>query len=85
VVCRCEEVSRGDVLSAFGQGYRTAGAIKQRTRLGMGPCQGRYCGAALSALLEETGQDADEFSGFAPRVPVKPITIGSLAMDPAER
>lgn len=84
IICRCEEVSRGEVLSALEEGYRSAASIKQRTRLGMGHCQGRYCATVLSALLEEQGHAIDEQSGFAPRLPVKPISIGSLAVDPAE-
>ncbi|MBO6900430.1 MAG: FAD-dependent oxidoreductase [Rhizobiaceae bacterium] len=84
IVCRCEEVSRGDILSALEEGYHTAASIKQRTRLGMGHCQGRYCGTILSALLEQNGHEVDDHSGFAPRFPVKPVPIGSLALDPAE-
>lgn len=84
IICRCEEVSLDDVLAAFEEGYRTAGSIKQRTRLGMGHCQGRYCGTILSSLLEQRGHQVDDQSGFAPRFPVKPIPIGCLALDPAE-
>jgi hypothetical protein len=57
----------------------SAGAIKRRTRLGMGRCQGRYCAPLLEALLEERlGKQRGELTGFAPRVPVKPVPIGEL-------
>ncbi len=84
IVCRCEELALADVMAAYDQGYRTAGPIKQRTRMGMGPCQGRYCGVILNQLLHERGENVDEYGGFAPRHPAKPFTIGSLAADPAE-
>jgi thioredoxin reductase len=80
ILCRCEEVTLGDVEAAFAEGLVAAGAIKRRTRLGMGRCQGRYCAPALEALLDTRQPRVhDEYSGFAPRVPVKPIRIADLA------
>jgi len=80
VICRCEEVSYGQVEAALTEGATSPGEIKQRTRLGMGRCQARYCGSALEAFLaERTGRARDQFSGFAPRVPVKPVPIADLA------
>jgi NADPH-dependent 2,4-dienoyl-CoA reductase/sulfur reductase-like enzyme len=79
LICRCEEVSFGEIEAALAEEMRSAGAIKRRTRLGMGRCQARYCGPVLEALLESRcGQTRGEFSGFAPRVPVKPLPIGLL-------
>jgi thioredoxin reductase/bacterioferritin-associated ferredoxin len=75
ILCRCEGVLQREIGDAIAQGYVTAGAIKQQTRLGMGRCQGRYCGEALQRLLP----GGDEHAGFAPRVPVRPVTVGALA------
>lgn len=46
VVCRCEDVS-------YGQLTKRSGWIdaKLHTRCGMGPCQGRVCGAAAQKIL----------------------------------
>jgi len=85
VMCRCEEVTYGEVEAALAEGIGGAGAVKRRTRVGMGHCQGRYCGALLAAMLERNGRRSDEYSGFAPRLPVKPIAIGSLAREPAAK
>lgn len=80
VICRCEETTFGDVRQALRQGLGDAGAVKRATRLGMGPCQGRYCRPLFEALLSEiSSKSPDEFSGFAPRLPVKPIAIRDLA------
>ena len=43
LICRCEEVSFGDVDAALDEGLEGLGAVKRRTRIGMGRCQGRYC------------------------------------------
>jgi NADPH-dependent 2,4-dienoyl-CoA reductase/sulfur reductase-like enzyme len=80
VICRCEEVTFGQLEEALSDGMTSVGAIKRKTRLGMGRCQGRYCAPVLEALLaERLGQERGEFTGFAPRVPVKPVPIGELA------
>ncbi|HKN36286.1 MAG TPA: FAD/NAD(P)-binding oxidoreductase [Terriglobales bacterium] len=46
LLCRCEDVSFHRVAAC--QSWREA---KLHTRCGMGPCQGRVCGAALQFLL----------------------------------
>jgi len=79
VICRCENITLGDVESAVRDGAESISGIKQRTRLGMGPCQGRYCAAVAADLLaEHTGQPVDEFSFFAPRPPLKPVRIEDI-------
>jgi D-hydroxyproline dehydrogenase subunit alpha len=45
VICRCEDVTLDQI-----QLYHSWRAAKLQTRCGMGPCQGRICGAALSFL-----------------------------------
>ena len=79
VICRCEEVSYGQVEAALAEGATSPGELKQRTRIGMGRCQARYCGPALEAFLSErTGRIRSEYSGFAPRVPIKPVSVADL-------
>lgn len=79
LICRCEEVSFVDVEAALGEGLEGLGAVKRRTRIGMGRCQGRYCAPVLDALLaERCGRPRDELSGMAPRPPAKPVRIGDL-------
>ena len=79
LICRCEEVSLGEIEAALAEDVQAIGAVKRRTRLGMGRCQGRYCAPILDALLaERCGRPRDEFSGFAPRPPVRPVSIADL-------
>lgn len=80
VICRCEEVTFAELDAALDEGLSTVGAIKRRTRIGMGRCQGRYCAPVLDEIVcERFGRSRDEMSGFAPRVPVKPVSIAELA------
>lgn len=46
----------------------------------MGPCQGRYCGLTVTALLAEAnGRSEDETGYYRIRAPIKPVTLGELA------
>jgi hypothetical protein len=78
-VCRCEELTRADIEAELTPAAPSLGTLKRRTRSGMGPCQGRYCGPLLAALAaERRGLPLDEEGHWAPRPPVKPISIGDL-------
>jgi len=80
ILCRCEEVTLGAVESALAGGAADTGTVKRRCRIGMGRCQGRYCGPMLDALCAaRAGSERNEFSGFAPRAPLRPIAIEDLA------
>lgn len=80
ILCRCEEISLGELEAALADGRPSIGEVKLRTRAGMGRCQGRYCAPAIGALLaERQGRGLDEFSLFAPRAPVKPVALADLA------
>lgn len=60
IVCRCEEVTRAEVLEAIGDifGTPTVVGVKNRVRTTMGRCQGGYCQMRISELLEQTTGDA---------------------------
>jgi NADPH-dependent 2,4-dienoyl-CoA reductase/sulfur reductase-like enzyme len=51
LVCRCEEVTAGEVRTAAGTlGARDLRSVKLLTRAGMGWCQGRMCAPAVAGL-----------------------------------
>ncbi len=55
------------------------------TRVGMGPCGGRYCAPVVTAMVaRSTGAAPGELSGFAPTPPVKPVVIGDLVASAAD-
>jgi NADPH-dependent 2,4-dienoyl-CoA reductase/sulfur reductase-like enzyme len=66
IVCRCEDVCYGKVKT-----FDNFTDAKLQTRLGMGFCQGRVCGAACEALF---GWESSTL-----RPPIVPIRVGELA------
>ena len=59
---------------------RRAAAAKAFVRAGRGPCQGRYCGLTVTALLAEAhARTPDEIGHYRIRPPLKPVTLGELA------
>ncbi len=66
IVCRCEDVPLGRLGGCAG-----AREAKLAARAGMGPCQGRVCGPALSFLF---GWDSDTV-----RTPIQPAPLAALA------
>ncbi|HEY1148362.1 MAG TPA: hypothetical protein VGF27_07300, partial [Pseudoduganella sp.] len=65
IVCRCEDVTHGEL-----QAHTSWRAAKLHTRCGMGPCQGRICGAATAQLY---GWQPDTV-----RTPISPARAGSI-------
>ena len=56
VVCRCETVTRADVVQAIRAGHATLDGIKFTSRAGAGRCQGSFCTPRLLEIVaEETG------------------------------
>jgi glycerol-3-phosphate dehydrogenase len=55
IVCRCEHVSKREVLSALNNPFssRTITAVKYRTRAGMGRCHGGFCLPKIIEILKE--------------------------------
>ncbi|MBK5933727.1 thioredoxin reductase [Rhodovulum imhoffii] len=88
IVCRCEEVTAGDIRRHAALGCRGPNQAKAFGRAGMGPCQGRYCGLTVTGLLAaQTGQTPAETGYYRIRPPLKPITVAELAAlepDPGE-
>ena len=65
IVCRCE-----DVVFDRLRAHDSWRAAKLQTRCGMGPCQGRICGAAVEFLFGWKSESV--------RPPVLPVRVESL-------
>ena len=80
IVCRCEEVTAGQIRQVATLGCVVPNQGKAFTRCGMGPCMGRKCGVTVSRLIaEHHGLGMDEVGHYRIRPPVKPITVAQLA------
>jgi len=51
MVCRCEQVTAGEIHDAIQRGADTLDGVKHLTRAGMGRCQGGYCSLPVLSLL----------------------------------
>ena len=80
IVCRCEEVTVGDIKQAIREGAVDVTGVKRRTRAGMGLCQGRTCEKIVMRILaQELGKPVSVFELATVRTPVQPVTFGLLA------
>ena len=80
VICRCEEITAGEIREVARLGRPGANQAKAFTRAGMGPCQGRQCGYTVTRILAaEQGRTPAEVGFYRIRPPLKPVTLGELA------
>ncbi len=80
IICRCEDVTAGDIRAALALGCPGPNQLKAFTRCGMGPCQGRLCGPTVTELIAaERGVPVADVGYYRLRPPVKPVTLGELA------
>ncbi|MFC0417706.1 (2Fe-2S)-binding protein [Cytobacillus solani] len=79
VVCRCEEVTYGQLRTTAEEYQCTARELKLRTRAGMGFCGGRTCRIPLDRII------IDVLSNFSRsdiplkyQPPVRPVSFGTV-------
>lgn len=55
IVCRCEEISKGEIIDALNACLTvpTLDGIKRRLRPGMGRCQGGFCAPLVAGIIAE--------------------------------
>lgn len=53
VICRCEDITKGEILEAVQRGAKTAEGVKRRVGTGMGRCQGSRCSQKIERLIKE--------------------------------
>jgi bacterioferritin-associated ferredoxin len=83
VVCRCEEVTAGQIADTVALGCTGPNQMKAFLRCGMGPCQGRLCGLTVTELIAQArGVEPQEVGYYRLRPPVKPNTLAELAALP---
>lgn len=80
LVCRCEEVSVGQLREYARQGCRGLNQTKTFSRCGMGPCQGRQCGLnAALVLADERSELPESIDYYRLRPVIKPVTLAEVA------
>lgn len=80
IICRCEEVTKGEILEVIDAGAKTLTEVKRLTRAGMGLCQGRTCRKLMTQVYgEKVGIEPKDIKPTTYRPPVRPITLDTLA------
>jgi hypothetical protein len=79
VICPCEQVTANRA-GSLGQGLVEPNQWKRATRIGMGICQGRYCGHVAAAFLAaQTGKSLADLPPTSCRPPIWPVRLDSAA------
>jgi thioredoxin reductase/bacterioferritin-associated ferredoxin len=85
IICRCEELTLGDIKSAIGSGTVEMNELKRLTRMGMGRCQGRICAPVVQEIIaRQTQTPAAQIEYLNQRPPTKPVPIHVLESLPGE-
>lgn len=80
IICRCEEVTKGEIRQAVHDGMYTMTEIRRYLRTGMGLCQGQTCSKLVKGIVaRELGIAPGELEGGTSRAPVRPVEMKVLA------
>lgn len=79
IICRCQEVTQGEILEAIADGATSVDGVKRRTRACMGLCQGKTCGRLVQNIVaRETGQAPANVLPQKSRMPARPVKLGAF-------
>lgn len=79
IICRCEEITLGQILQAIKDGATTLSEVKRRTRAGMGLCQGKTCQRIIANLISAyTGIPMKDILPYRYRYPVRPVKLSEF-------
>ena len=82
LVCRCEEVTKGEIRKAVHEGIFTLEEMRRYLRAGMGLCQGQTCGKLVKSIIaSELKVSPAEIVPASSRAPMRPIEMCILAED----
>lgn len=85
IVCRCEAVTAGELRRCVHEaGSREINRAKAFSRVGMGRCQGRYCGhAGAEIVAAAAGVPVQLVGRLRAQAPVKPMPIATREAESA--
>jgi thioredoxin reductase/bacterioferritin-associated ferredoxin len=76
ILCRCEDITKKDIIYATEKGAKDLNQIKTWTRCGMGPCQGRTCQYAIASVVSNQLNCKIEDLGYLTgRSPLRPVPL----------
>lgn len=82
VICRCEEITKGEIRKAVHEGIFTIEEMRRALRNGMGLCQGQTCENLVMRLIAgERGIPITELEAATARAPMRPIEMEIFSKD----
>lgn len=79
IICRCEEVTKGEIRKAVHEGMFTITEIRRYLRTGMGLCQGQTCSKLVKGIVaRELGISGSDLEAAMSRAPMRPIEMKVL-------
>jgi NADPH-dependent 2,4-dienoyl-CoA reductase/sulfur reductase-like enzyme len=77
IVCRCEAITAGELRRVVcDMGAQEANRAKAFSRVGMGRCQGRYCGhAGAEVIAHAAGVPVEQVGRLRGQAPIKPLSM----------
>lgn len=82
IICRCEEITKGEIRKAVHDGMYTLTDIRRYLRTGMGLCQGQTCTKLVKGIVaRELGVSPAELEPATARSPMRPIEMKVMAKD----
>ena len=80
IICRCEDITRGELHRWIDQGVTNLEELKRLSRATMGPCQGRTCRQLiLQEIAARTGVPISEAIIPSYSQPLRGVTLGAIA------
>ncbi len=85
IICRCEEVTKGEIRRAVHDGMFTITEIRRYLRTGMGLCQGQTCAKLVKGIVARELQISPaELEPATSRAPMRPTEMEILANEEKE-
>ncbi|MCK5848750.1 MAG: (2Fe-2S)-binding protein [Caldisericia bacterium] len=85
IVCRCADVTLGEIKDVIRKGYTSLDEIKRLTRAGMGQCQGKTCrNLIINIIATELGIRSEDVKISRFRPPSVTIPLELLAKEDAD-
>ena len=76
LICRCEEITKGEIREAVHDGMWTLTEIRRYLRTGMGLCQGQTCSRLVKGIVaRELEVSPAELEPATSRSPMRPVEM----------
>ena len=82
IICRCEEITKGEIRKAVHAGMFTMQEIRRYLRAGMGLCQGQTCSKLVKGIVAAEQKVSPALINPATsRGPIRPTEMKTLASE----